>query len=78
MKTAVSIPDDLFEQADRFARLKKLTRSELYARALAAYLGARDRRDITEEYNLYAATADTGLKPAEKRRRYRRLLEVEW
>ena len=37
MKTAVSIPDDVFEQADRLAGELRVSRSELYATALRSY-----------------------------------------
>lgn len=42
MKTAISIPDELFERAERMARRSGTSRSELYAQALDAYLQARD------------------------------------
>lgn len=38
MKIAVSIPDELFEQAEVIAARHRLNRSQLYARALEAYL----------------------------------------
>ncbi len=38
MKTAVSIPDELFHQAETAARREGLSRSRLYSRALAVYL----------------------------------------
>ncbi len=58
MKTAVSIPDPLFKSAERAARALGLSRSELYARALAAYLERMRRQDITERLNrVYADQA---------------------
>ena len=42
MKTAVSIPDDVFHEAEELARRCNITRSELYANALRALL-AQDR-----------------------------------
>lgn len=38
MKTAVSIPDDVFERAEELARRRRVSRSELYATALRALL----------------------------------------
>lgn len=38
MKTAVSIPDAVFEQAEMLARRRNISRSELYATALKALL----------------------------------------
>lgn len=47
MKTAISLPDPLFEKAERAAARLKVSRSELYARALAAYLREHDGDQIT-------------------------------
>ena len=56
MKTAVSIPDDLFEAADRMARLLGVSRSELYRRALYEYLRSKGqdvvRMKLDEVYML--------------------------
>ena len=38
MKTAISLPDALFRAGDALAKRMKLSRSELYARALAEFL----------------------------------------
>ena len=51
MKTSVSIADDLFEQADAYARARGWTRSEIYARALRAYLLRQREGWITERYD---------------------------
>jgi len=58
MKVAVSIPDDLFRQADQLAEETGSTRSALYARALSEFL--RKRRDdaITEKLNKALADID--------------------
>jgi metal-responsive CopG/Arc/MetJ family transcriptional regulator len=48
VKTAVSIPDPIFEAADRLARRRRVSRSELYAEALVRLLEADDSRGITE------------------------------
>jgi metal-responsive CopG/Arc/MetJ family transcriptional regulator len=43
MKTAISLPDDLFRAAERHARRAGKSRSELYAQALSEYLEAMNR-----------------------------------
>jgi len=48
MKTAVSIPDDVFEEAERLARRTKRSRSEVYSRALAEYLARHAPDRVTE------------------------------
>jgi metal-responsive CopG/Arc/MetJ family transcriptional regulator len=47
MKTAISIPDELFERADQLARTLGKSRSQLYREALAEYLVRREPRSVT-------------------------------
>jgi metal-responsive CopG/Arc/MetJ family transcriptional regulator len=48
MKTAVSIPDEVFEEAERLARRMKRSRSEVYSRALAEYVARHAPDRVTE------------------------------
>jgi metal-responsive CopG/Arc/MetJ family transcriptional regulator len=70
MKTAISIPDPLFQAAEQYAQDKGLSRSELYARALKHYLEAFRYHGITEALNdLYSnevSTLDTGYSAAQQ------------
>ncbi|MBA3250580.1 MAG: hypothetical protein H0T66_09825 [Geodermatophilaceae bacterium] len=47
MKVAVSLPDELFARADAAAEQLALSRSQLYARALEAYLDGREDDPVT-------------------------------
>lgn len=47
MKTAVSIPDDLFVQADQLAERMGKSRSEVYREALADYVARREPGAVT-------------------------------
>lgn len=47
MKTAVSIPDDVFEDAERLAARLQTSRSKLYARALAEFVARHDDDRVT-------------------------------
>lgn len=47
MKTAVSIPDDVFEDAERLASRLQTSRSRLYARALAEFIARHDDDRVT-------------------------------
>jgi len=47
MKTAVSIPDDVFEDAERLASRLQTSRSKLYARALAEFVARHDDERVT-------------------------------
>lgn len=51
MKTAVSIPDDLFEKVERFARRAKRSRSEVFSAALREYMARHAPDEITEAIN---------------------------
>ena len=48
MKTAVSIPDDIFEQAESLAHRAKRSRSDVYARALSEYVARHAPDRVTE------------------------------
>jgi metal-responsive CopG/Arc/MetJ family transcriptional regulator len=48
MKTAISIPDELFEKGERLARRMKKSRSELYSRALGDYVARHVPDQVTE------------------------------
>ncbi len=79
MKTAISIPDDVFDQAERAAKRLGLSRSELFTRAIQAFLTTRAEQSITDSYN--AAFDDVGISDVADIRREstrRALLNVEW
>jgi metal-responsive CopG/Arc/MetJ family transcriptional regulator len=65
MKTAVSLPDELFRVAEATARRLRVSRSELYARAIAEFLKGQQGTSITERLNdVYSrrrAKRDSGL-----------------
>ena len=58
MKTAVSIPDDVFEGAERLARRTRKSRSRLFSDALREYLARHTPEEVTESMN--KACAETG------------------
>ena len=51
MKTAISLPERIFKEAERFARRLRKSRSQLYAEAIAEYLSRHGSDDITESMN---------------------------
>src|SRR5437762_274402 len=48
MKTAVSIPDDVFEKVERLARRGKRSRSEVFSSALREYVARHAPDEVTE------------------------------
>lgn len=69
MKVAVSVPDRIFEAADRLAKQRKVPRSQIFAEALAAYVETRGSDEVTSKLNeIYAHEAsvvDVGLVQAQ-------------
>ena len=51
MKTAVSVPEDIFEQAERLARRTRKSRSRLYSEALKEYVARHAADEVTEAMN---------------------------
>ena len=51
MKTAVSLPDQLFQAAERHAKRAHKSRSQLYAEALGEYLTRHSPEEVTEAMN---------------------------
>lgn len=63
MKTAVSLPDSIFEEAEALARQLGISRSELYANALKAYLKRHNREQIQLKLNEVYAEESSELDP---------------
>lgn len=51
MKTAISLPDNLFLEADTAAKRMGIPRSQLFSQALEEYLEKNKDTKITESYN---------------------------
>jgi metal-responsive CopG/Arc/MetJ family transcriptional regulator len=64
MKTAVSIPDDVFQAADRAAERLGMNRSQLYTQALTAYLADAVGDDLTARLNEIYADEPAGFDGA--------------
>lgn len=62
MKTAVSIPDPIFESAERLAERMKKSRSQVYSEAVAAYVARHDPDTVTER--IYAVCDEVDTQPA--------------
>jgi metal-responsive CopG/Arc/MetJ family transcriptional regulator len=66
MKTAISIPDQIFTAAEKTAKRLGISRSELYATAVRDYVESHVAEEITEKLNqVYFAeefSLDSGLQ----------------
>lgn len=78
MKTAISLPDDLFEAADSLADRLGVSRSELYARAVAEYVAKHRDEDVTALLNKVFADEPSGLHPSVRSAQARSVSSSEW
>jgi hypothetical protein len=78
VKTAISIPEELFESGEEFARERGMSRSELYTTALRRYLEEHRGEMVTERLDeIYGGESD-GLDPETARMQARSLPEDDW
>ena len=78
MKTAISVPDDLFQDAEEFARRRRLSRSALYTAALRAFVGKHRPSDITRALNEVYANHASDLDESMKGMQSQSLAEEKW
>ena len=78
MKTAVSIPDHVFEQAERLARRTRTSRSHLFSSALREYVARHSPDDVTEAMDRVCAEVGADISPFVARAARRRLEQSEW
>ncbi len=79
MKTAVSLPDRVYQEAERYARRTRKSRSRLYAEALTEYLARHAPDEVTEAMNVVVDELGDAAPDSFVRRAGRRVLgNVEW
>lgn len=62
MKIAVSIPDRIFDAAERYARRRGIPRSQVYAEALTRFMAEQESdEELTEALNRVCAEVNTSL-----------------
>lgn len=78
MKTAISIPDPLFNQAEELARQTGKSRSQVYQEALREYLLRRDLGAVTEAMDRALAEIDQSSEPWLSQTSRQALERSEW
>lgn len=78
MKTAISVPDPVFDAAETVARRLGLSRSELYTRAVAEFLEKHRGDKVTEALNRVYSKHSSGLDSVLERIQYLSLPHEEW
>ena len=78
MKVAISLPDPVFRAAETLARKLRKSRSQLYAEAIAEYVGARGAKALTARLNAAYGKETSDLDPALKYAQPERLSREAW
>ncbi|HPG65232.1 MAG TPA: hypothetical protein PLO37_00195 [Candidatus Hydrogenedentes bacterium] len=78
MKTAVSIADDVFEEADRLAKRMKKSRSQLYSQALSEYVARHASEQVTEAMDRVCSEMGAEADPFTAAAARRVLERSEW
>jgi metal-responsive CopG/Arc/MetJ family transcriptional regulator len=78
MKTAVSIPDEVFEQAERLARRARKSRSHVFSSALREYVARHAPDEVTEAMDRVCAQVGEQRDPFLVVAAHRALERTEW
>jgi metal-responsive CopG/Arc/MetJ family transcriptional regulator len=78
MKTAISIPDDVFSRAERFAHRRNITRSALFTVAIDEYIQHHRDEDVTRKLNEVYAKEESSPDPVFARLQSLSLPKEEW
>ncbi|NEP37045.1 MULTISPECIES: CopG family transcriptional regulator [unclassified Moorena] len=78
MKTEISLPDSVFEEAEALAQQMGLSRSELYLKALKAYLKRYNRDQILQKLNEVYSKESSELDPVMAKIQFMSLPNEEW
>lgn len=78
MKTAVSIPDEVFRQAERLAARSRKSRSQLFSDAVREYVARHAPDDVTEAMDRVCAEIQTSRDDFVSNAARQTLENVEW
>ena len=78
MKIALSIPDELFESAEALGKRLGVSRSRLYATALADFVAKHQSRKVTARLDAVYAAEDSRLDARTRRLQARSLPPDSW
>jgi len=78
MKTAISVPDKVFRSAEALAKRLGISRSKLYATAIAEFLSKHQGRDVTRRLDAVYEEEDSSLSPNLVQLQVKSLAHEEW
>lgn len=78
MKTAISLPDPVFEEAESLAKQLGISRSELYTKALKAYLQKHNHNQILNKLNEVYSQESSEADPILTKMQFMSLPSEDW
>lgn len=78
MKTAISIPDQIFQAAESLAHRLGKSRSQLYAEAVSEYMESHKNQDVTKILNGIYAAQDSSLDEELNSMQMQSIPKEEW
>ena len=78
MKTAISVPNDVFELSERLAKKLKVSRSKIFAMGVKKLGEEYDDEDIIARINAVCEEVDTSLDPAVRFYQSRAIKRKKW
>ena len=78
MKTAISIPDHVFDEAEKLAQRLGMSRSELYANAVSEYLREHRGEEVTKKLNEVYQKESSQIDPVSRALQFASLQKDEW
>jgi len=78
MKTAISVPDEVLEAADRTAKKLGVSRSELYSTAVHEYIERHRIEDVTSKLDDLYASASSELDELLGRMQAQSITKEDW
>lgn len=78
MKTAISLPDEIFHSADQLAKRLGMSRSELYAKAVSIYISTHKNEAVTKALNKIYTKEKSEIDSAINMMQLKSLPKEEW
>ena len=78
MKTAISLPDEIYHSADQLAKRLGMSRSELYSKAVSLFIKAHKNEAVTEALNKIYAKEKSEVDSAINIMQLKSLPKEEW
>ncbi|WP_107669202.1 CopG family ribbon-helix-helix protein [Cyanothece sp. BG0011] len=78
MKTAISIPDEVFNKAEELAQKLGISRSELYTQAISNFLQSYPSKTVTDALNEVYSHQESGLDETVAAMQFYSIGSEEW